>query len=371
MKPAVSVIVPCRNERDQIEICLRSILAQESPTGDFEVIIADGLSDDGTREVLKKLEKEDSRVRIIDNPGRIVATGLNSAIRLAHGDVIIRMDTHTRYAADYLRQCVAVLEETGADNVGGPWVAEKNGTVGQAIAAAFQSPFCIGGARGHCLTHEGDVDTVYLGCWPRKVFDRIGFFDEELVRNQDDEFNLRLRRAGGKIWQSTRIKSWYGPRGSLKALAQQYMQYGYWKVRVIQKHRMPASLRHLIPASFILLLVALPLVSIWWAVAAWGWLGLVGIYFLCSVIASSLTAAGSNWNLLPLLPPVFACYHFAYGFGFLRGIWDFVILRRPPTHSFTKVTRTSEDQLSPLALHTGRVSQTVVDGQLSHRESER
>ena len=259
MKPAVSVIVPCRNERDQVDTSLRSILAQESPTGDFEVIIADGLSDDGTHEVLKELEREDSRLRIIDNPGRIVATGLNSAIRLARGDVIVRMDTHTRYAPDYLRQCVAVLKETGADNVGGPWVAEGQGLISQAIAAAFQSPFSVGGARGHKPYYEGPLDTVYLGCWPREIFDRIGRFDEDLVRNQDDEFNLRILKAGGRIWQSPRIRSWYTPRESLRLLFQQQRQYGYWKVRVIQKHKIPASIRHLVPAAFVLSLVILPL----------------------------------------------------------------------------------------------------------------
>src|SRR5262249_53760198 len=157
-----------------------------------------------------------------------------AAIRAAQGSIIIRMDVHTEYASDYIRQCLAVLQETGADNVGGPWVAKGNGLVSSAIAAAFQSPFAVGGARGHDFHYEGAIDTVYLGCWPREVFDRIGLFDEEFVRNQDDEFNLRLARAGGKIWQSPRIKSWYRPRGSLKALWRQYVQYGYWKVRVIQ-----------------------------------------------------------------------------------------------------------------------------------------
>jgi succinoglycan biosynthesis protein ExoA len=343
--PAVSIIVPCRNERDSIETCLRSILAQKLPDGDFEVIVADGFSKDGTRDIVGRVEEENSRLRTVDNPGRIVAAALNLGIQKARGDIIIRMDAHTRYAPDYVHQCVAALKETGADNVGGPWVAKGEGYIGRAIAAAFLSPFAIGGARGHDPAYEGPVDTVYLGCWPREVFGRIGLFDEELVRNQDDEFNLRLRRAGGKIWQSPRIRSWYRPRGSLKGLVQQYVQYGYWKVRVIQKHKIPASLRHLVPGSFVFLLIMLPLAALWWPLLAWGWLGLVGIYFLCNIAASLLTAARSRWNLLPVLPFVFACYHFAYGLGFLRGIWDFVILRRAPTDTYTRLTRTSEDHL--------------------------
>src|SRR6266516_3597262 len=247
IRPKVSIVIPCRNEADHIERCISSILAQEQPDGGFEIIVADGMSDDGTREVVEGmiarlrstgLQTTDHRttdhgttdprtegngqwsvvsrppVRLIDNPGRICSTGLNAAIRTAQGEIIIRMDAHTEYAADYIVRCVKTLEETGADNVGGPWIAKGNGYVSRAIAAAFQSPFAVGGARSHALNHEGPVDSVYLGCWRRGTFERFGYFDEELVRNQDDEHNLRIIRGGGKIWQSTKIKSWYRPRGS-------------------------------------------------------------------------------------------------------------------------------------------------------------
>ena len=256
------------------------------------------------------------------------------------------MDTHTRYAPDYLRQCVAVLKETGADNVGGPWVAEGQGLISQAIAAAFQSPFSVGG--GHAGTTHTTRDRwtpCISGCWPREIFDRIGLFDEELVRNQDDEFNLRLRRAGGKIWQSPRIKSRYHPRESLRSLFKQQLQFGYWKVRVIQKHKIPACIRHLVPAAFVLSLVISPLTSLISPLAAWTCLGSVGAYSVCNFTASFLTARRAGWKSFPLLPLVFACYHLAYGLGFLRGIWDFVIVRRAPTHTYTKLTRTSENHL--------------------------
>ena len=215
--PAVSLIVPCCNEQDYIESCIRSLLAQDLPVGSFEIIVADGLSNDGTRNILARLAAEYTCLRLVDNPGRIVSTGLNTAIHAARSKIIVRIDVHTQYAPDYVRQCLAVLQETGTDNVGGPWVAQGTGYMGRAVAAAFQSPFAVGGARGHNPHHIGPVDTVYLGCWPREVFDRIGFFDEELVRNQDDEFNLRLSRAGGLIWQSPRIKSWYHPCASLRS----------------------------------------------------------------------------------------------------------------------------------------------------------
>jgi GT2 family glycosyltransferase len=321
-------------------------LAQEPPPDGFEVIVADGLSDDGTRDILKWLADEDPRMRVVDNPGRIVSTGLNAAIRAARGRIIARMDGHTEYASDYLRQCLTVLQETGADNVGGPWIARGDGFLGQAIAAAFQSPFAVGGARGHDPSYTGWVDTVYLGCWPREVFDRVGLFDEEFVRNQDDEFNLRHTLAGGRLWQSPRIKSWYRPRESLGSLFRQYLQYGYWKVRVIQKHKRPAALRHLVPGLFVCSLGMLSLASLWWRPAAWGGLALAVMYGVCNVMASCLTAARRQWKLLPLLPLVFACYHLAYGCGFLHGLWDFVLLRRGPKRTYTDLTRRSAQHLS-------------------------
>jgi glycosyltransferase involved in cell wall biosynthesis len=314
---------------------------QDIPFNNYEIIVADGMSDDGTRDVLKQLEEGVPHLRMIDNPHGIVSAGLNAAVQAARGQIIIRMDAHTEYAPDYIRQCIAALQETGADNIGGPWVPKGKTFTERAVAAVFQSPFAAGGARCHDPGYEGLVDTVYLGCWSREVFDRIGTFDEELVRSQDDEFNLRLTRFGGKIWQSPRIRSWYKPRGSLIALFQQYMQYGYWKVRVIQKHKIPASIRHLIPGGFVLLLIILPLASLWSSSAAWLSLGLVGMYAMCSIAFSLATAASHGWRLFPLLPAVFVCYHIGYGYGFLHGVWDFVILRRGPNHSFSKLSRAS------------------------------
>jgi glycosyltransferase involved in cell wall biosynthesis len=340
--PAVSIVIPCRNEKDHIEACLRSILSQESPLGGFEVIVADGLSDDGTRDILTRLVEEDARLRVIDNPGQITPCGMNAGIRKARGQYIAIMGAHNRYAPDYLRQSVEVLQETDVDNVGGAVICEAESWLQQAIAAAHHSPFSVGAARWHNPDYEGTVDTVFGGVYRREVFDRIGLFDEELVRNQDDEFNLRLTRVGGKIWQSPRIRSWYKPRGSLRALFWQYLQYGYWKVRVIQKHKIPASVRHLVPGCFVLSLIILPLASLLWPLAAWVWLGLGGTYLVCNMTASFLTAMRQRWQLFPLLPLVFACHHLAYGYGFLCGIRDFVILRCGPHLTFTKLTRISE-----------------------------
>jgi glycosyltransferase involved in cell wall biosynthesis len=339
----VTVVIPCRNERQHIEDCLRSIFAQEAVAGGFEVIVADGMSYDGTRNILARLAEENCRLRIVDNPGLIVSTGLNAAIREARGSVIIRMDAHTTYASDYIRQCVNVLQTTRADNVGGAWLARGTGMVSRAIAAALGSPFSSGSRRGHNPFYEGVADTVYLGCWPRRVFERIGLFDEELVRNQDDELNLRLTRAGGKIWQSPHIRSWYAPRNSLSALFKQYMQYGYWKIRILRKHRLPASPRHLVPGLFVLMMATLSMLSVQSAFAGFTLIALTAVYSMCLIGASLKTAAEHGWNLLPVLPAVFACCHFAYGYGSLRGVWDFLILRREAHAKYKTLSRISAD----------------------------
>jgi len=326
--PLVSIITACRNEVRYIEEFLNSALAQTLPTAEIEVLIADGSSNDGTREVIEKITAKHSSLKLIDNPYGIVSTGLNAAIKQARGKIIIRMDAHTEYAPDYVRQCVSVLEETRADNVGGPWVARGAGRISRAIAAAFQSHFAVGRARGHRPDYEGFVDTVYLGCWYKDIFKKIGLFDEELVRNQDDEMNLRIIRAGGNIWQSPRIKSWYRPRGSLVKLWRQYFQYGFWKVRVIQKHTIPASVRHLIPAMFALALILGLVACLIHPVFRTGYIGMLFLYTSFIAFGSLITAMKSGWNLLPILPVVFSIFHLSYGLGFLAGIWHFAVMGR-------------------------------------------
>ena len=194
----VSVIVPCRNEIRHIHAFLRSLEAQQLPDGvDWEVFIADGMSRDGTRAVLEEYRAAHPFVTVIENRGEIVSTGLNEAIRRARGEVVVRMDVHTEYAPDYIAQCLAVLEETGAENVGGPARTMAAGYMQGAIARAYHSGFACGGARFHNPAYEGYVDTVTFGCWRRQTLLDLGLFDEALVRNQDDELNLRLVRRGG------------------------------------------------------------------------------------------------------------------------------------------------------------------------------
>lgn len=336
----VSVIVPCRNEVSQVASCLSSMLAQDLPGQQFEILVADGMSDDGTRELLEKIAATNKKVRIIDNPGRIVSCGLNAAIRAAKGLIIVRMDMHTEYAVDYIAECVKALEETGADNVGGPACTKAGSFMQKANCLAYHSPFSVGGARFHNIEYEGYVDTVTYGCWSRQKLLDLGMFDEDLVRNQDDELNLRIIRSGGKIWQSPKIRSWYYPRSSLLGLFRQYSQYGYWKVRVIQKHKIPASIRHLVPGSFVFLLMLLAVLSLFFSSARLCLIILICVYLSANLCASVITCRGKrNLKYLPIMPFVFASYHLGYGAGFLLGFLDFVVLRKGGRKSFGTLTR--------------------------------
>jgi len=341
--PLVSIIIPCRNEEQFIGICLDSIAANDYPKDQLEVLVVDGMSEDGTREIIQEYAQRYLFIKVFDNPRKIVPTALNLGIGNAQGQIIIRMDVHTEYASDYILQCINVLKETGASNVGGPWRAEGRTYLQKAISIAFKSPFSSGGAGSHDLQYEGLVDSVYLGCWRKSTLVSIGLFDEELVRNQDDELNLRLIRAGGKIWQSPKIKSWYYPRASIKYLFGQYMQYGYWKIRVIQKHKIPASIRHIVPGIFLGILVLLAVVSPFSRVPLLILGSVLAIYGGANFVATLLACREpSRWKYIPVMPFVFSAYHFGYGYGFLRGFLDFVILKRNLRTAFVKITRSEK-----------------------------
>ena len=338
---SVTAIVPCRNEREAIERCVLSILQQEECDGGIEVIVVDGCSDDGTPTILNRLASKYPSLTVLTNPKRTMPAAVNIGIQGARGRYIAIMGAHNRYATDYLRQSTQVLEETKADNVGGSMFCEGRSHVQRAIALAHHSAFSVGGAKWHNPDYEGPAETVFGGVYRREVFERIGLFDEELVRNQDDELNLRLIQSGGRIWHSPRIQSWYSPRHTLGALFRQYLQYGYWRVRVIQKRKAAASLRQFVPGAFVFWLFGLPLASIWWQEAGWVWLALVTTYLILSVTVSVSIAAREGWRYLGTLPAVFACYHVGYGVGTVRGFIDFILLKRAPTQTYSDLTRSS------------------------------
>lgn len=349
--PVISIVAACRNESRHMRAFLDSLSQQDLEGFDWEIIIADGMSDDGTREELDQFALRNPRISVIDNPGRIVSTGLNAAILAARGEIVLRMDAHTEYAPDYVRRCVESLERTNAENVGGPARTRAEGLLARAIQAAYHSRFSTGGARFHDEGYSGFVDTVPYGCWRKATLLQLGLFDEELVRNQDDELNLRLTRAGGRIWQSSEIVSWYRPRASLSALFRQYFQYGFWKVRVIRKHRLPGSWRHLVPGAFIAGNLALLAAAVCFELMGsqllaarvlllWG--AVLSAYAVGCVIAACLAARRSGWRLFPFLPITFVVFHISYGLGFLIGSICWTFVRSPQSrlgNLFVGVTR--------------------------------
>ena len=328
--PLVTVIVPIRNEATFIARSLGAVLAQDYPPDHLQVLIVDGMSTDGTREIVQQIidkrrqTKDDASLSIVllDNPAHIVPTALNIGLRHAQGDVIIRVDGHCEIAPDYARQCVHHLERTNADCVGGPIETVGETSVAQTIALAMSSPFGVGNSAFRTVKDRARfVDTLAFGAYRREVFDRVGHFDEELVRNQDDEFNFRLTQAGGKIWLDPSIRSVYYSRATLRGLWRQYFQYGLYKVRVIQKRGAVPSWRHLVPGGFVLGLVGSILLILLTRQSCW-LLGVVAPYALTNGIASLWTARW-NWRTLPLLPLAFLILHLAYGCGFWLGLVRF------------------------------------------------
>jgi succinoglycan biosynthesis protein ExoA len=322
--PFVTIIMPVRNEASAIVSSLGAIISQDYPAERMEIIIADGQSTDGTRDVVDGIKNKHSNLYLLENPGKIVPTGLNIALRRARGEIIIRVDGHTEIAPDYVRQCIEALRQSGADNVGGKMTANGIGNFGKSVVLATSSPFGVGDARFHFSDKEEFVDTVYLGAWPLRIFNQIGLFDEELVRNQDDEFNYRLRERGGKILLTPMIKSVYTVRGTPRALWRQYYQYGLWKVRVMQKHPKQMRLRQFVPPLFVAsLLVSAGIVSF----SRWGLFILafiVSTYLFANLFASVGIARRHGWRHLPLLPLTFSILHMSYGLGFLVGLIRFV-----------------------------------------------
>jgi succinoglycan biosynthesis protein ExoA len=320
--PLVTVVMPVRNEGAFIERSLGAVLAQDYPNDRLEVIVADGMSSDGTRDRVLALSQTNQNVRLIDNPQNIVATGLNLALCEARGEFVVRVDGHTIIAPDYVRNCVNALVRSGADNAGGRMYPTGESMFGNAVATAMCSRFGVGGARFHYSQRKELVDTVYLGAWRRDLFDRIGNFDEEMVRNQDDEFNYRLRAEGGKILLDPTIKSEYHNRSAPSGLWRQYFQYGYWKVRVLQKHPRQMQLRQFGPPAFVASLIVLLLAGPISTVALLALMGIVSIYAIANLLAS-LNAARRNWQLFVRLPLAFSIIHFSYGSGFLIGLIKF------------------------------------------------
>ncbi|HEY6931242.1 MAG TPA: glycosyltransferase [Thermoanaerobaculia bacterium] len=321
-QPLVSVIMPVRNEGGFIARALKSVLGQDYPADRMEVVVADGMSDDNTREIVKSFQS-DRRVRLIDNPQFIVPTGLNAGIRQARGEIVVRVDGHCEIAPDYVSRCVEHLLSGEADAVGGPVQTVGLTSRAKAIASAMSSVFGVGASKFRTLRgRDLLVDTVAFPAYWRILLLRAGPFDEEFVRNQDDEYNYRLLDRGAKILLAADVKSVYYCRGSWTSLWKQYFQYGFWKVRVMQKHPRQMRWRQFVPPLFVSSLVISALMALLSRTNSHFFATVAGLYVLANLV-SSIAAAREEPRLTPLIVVTFAIMHFAYGAGFWVGCFHF------------------------------------------------
>lgn len=331
--PFISVVLAVRNEADFIERCLRSVLDGDYPRERMEVLVVDGMSDDETRVIVERLAKLDSRVKLLDNKARIVASGANLGIQQARGQVITWLGGHAEYAPDFLTRSIEALQaHPECWCVGGSIETVSETWAGRTIAAAMSTPVGVGDAMFRRGGYEGYVDTATFASYWRWVFDKIGYFDEELVRNQDDEFNARLIQHGGRIWLSPQIRSRYYPRTNLRKLWRQYFQYGTWRIRTIQKLGKPATLRQVIPLLFVSGFILLLIGALAWRPLAWALAAYTALYGCGLLVGAWQVARQAGARYAILSPVVFAILHFGYGLGSLKGIWLFVIRRRGGSH---------------------------------------
>ncbi len=329
--PLISVVIPCRDEQRYIGACLDSILASDYPQERLEVLVADGMSRDQSRDIVARYAAQHPSIRLLDNPRQVTPTGLNAAIRSARGDVVMRMDAHAVYPPHYIPRLVAALRETAADNVGGviATLPADDTPIARAIAAALAHPFGVGNAHFRIgVTEPRLVENIPFGCWRRDVFGRIGLFDEEMVRNQDDEFNQRLIRHGGRVLLIPDVVSHYYARRSLRQVARMYFGYGYFKPLVFRKVGRVMSLRQLIPALFILSLALTAAASAWVPGAGLLFFGIVAAYAAAVLGCAFHTALRHGAACGVAAAAVFPTLHLSYGLGFLRGLWDHVVRRR-------------------------------------------
>jgi len=326
--PQVSVIMPVRNEAAYIERSLGAVLAQDYPADRLEVLVVDGLSDDGTREVVLARAAADPRVRLLDNPARIVPPGLNLGIAQARGEIIVRVDGHCEIAPDYVRRSVehllAGFGGAPVEAVGGPIETVGETDEAQAIALAMSSWFGVGGSAFRTIKDRPLlVETVAFPAYRRRTLQRLGPFDEELVRNQDDEYNYRLLKSGGRILLAPDIRSRYYSRGTLRSLWRQYYQYGYWKVRVMQKHPRQMRARQFVPPAFVAGLFGSAALGLLWRPFWWLLALVLALYAVADVAASLSLGRAHGPRHTPSLLIIHPILHLSYGMGFLVGLARF------------------------------------------------
>jgi glycosyltransferase involved in cell wall biosynthesis len=317
----VTVAIPCLDEIRHIDRCIEDVMGQDYPEDRVEVIVADGGSRDGTRQRLDELSSKFSRLRWIDNPNKIQSAGMNEIIRLARGDVIVRLDAHCQYAPDYIRQSVAVLRETGAWNVGGSQRANAQTQFQRALCAALSSRLGVGGAAYRQPDAEGFVDTVFCGSMRREVFELAGMYDAAAITNEDAELNQRILESGGTIYVSPKIVSHYFPRSDFRSLARQYFRYGQGRARTLLKRRrfprISPAIPFLMTCTGAVLLATQPLAPSTWLVFG-GYAALTGVEALRAARSVSLRTFPTVWVVFPTI-------HVSHGVGFAVGLVKYAL----------------------------------------------
>lgn len=333
-KGLVSVVIPCRNEARHIAACVESIFQSDYPN--LECVVVDGMSEDGTREVLEGLKTRYPNLKVVDNPHKLTPFAFNLGIKSASGDYILISGSRNQLSRDYVRLLKSELERDELIAcAGGDYQHIFDSDLGRYISLAMESKFGMGGSNYRTQSEDADVDTVGVPLFPRWVFEKIGYFDERLTRNQDDEFSFRLRKAGYRIRYVHAAKNSYLVRSSLKKGFWQFFQYGYFKVFVSKMHGELTTLRQIVPAAFVAGLLVGPIVSVFWLPLFAVYFGILGFY--ASVV---LLAVGKGLGLLERLNVLRAIFvlHFGYGLGYLCGAWDFLILNRSPRATFQRQT---------------------------------
>ena len=340
MTPSIAIVIPCRNEEKYILRCVESLLNSEYPKNKFDIYICDGFSEDNTRKIVKELAINNSNIHLLDNPQRTTPYALNIGLKASSTEVKIILGAHAEVYSDFLKENINTLyANPDAHCVGGIIENIYEDKISKIIGMAMSSSFGVGNAHFRTGMKEGYVDTVAFGAYRSKVFDKVGYFDEDLTRNQDDEFNYRLIKNNLKIYLNNKIKSRYYVRGSFKKLVKQYKQYGYWKVYVNKKHKTVTTLRQTIPLLFFLFICSfIPVIQ----------LDNIGIitktYFIIFLIylvlgfLFSFKKAGLSKDIL-LVFYAFLLLHLSYGCGYFIGIIDFILLNKRPSISSEKLTR--------------------------------
>ena len=331
IQPIVSIIIPCRNEAKFIDKCLNSVFSFDPVQEGMEVIVVDGMSDDGTRDILSKWMDHHPSLKVLDNPRHIVPAAMNIGLRAAEGNWIVRLDAHSEYPKDYLRLCLETGHKTGADNVGGVFKTLSRDDSAQAmlVQALTTHRFGVGNADFRLNASEGPADTVPYGCYRREVFNRIGFYDERLVRNQDYEFNRRLLRSGGHIWLNPKIQVCYYNQGSILGLFRQAFFTAQWNTWMWYVAPYALALRHLIPALFVLSLIGATLLSIFHPFGVLLFLSIISVYGISALVASIQQGCHYGMWMALILPFLFLIYHISYGMGILWGALRLIVRRSP------------------------------------------